>query len=142
VITAVLDANVLASGFVHPVPAPGQLIAAWLAKRYTLAQSDHLLAELARTFARAYFTLRLTANERRDNVALVRDEATIVAVSVSVRGVATHPEDDVVLATAVSAGADYLVTGDLKLQRLGAFQGVRIVSPRAFLAVLEHEPPA
>jgi predicted nucleic acid-binding protein len=53
--------------------------------------------------------------------------------------VATHPEDDLVLATAVSAHADYLVTGDRKLQRLGSYQGVRILSPREFLAVLAPE---
>jgi uncharacterized protein len=51
--------------------------------------------------------------------------------------VATHPEDDLVLAAAVSAEAGYLVTGDRQLQQLGRFRGVDIVSPRAFLAILE-----
>jgi predicted nucleic acid-binding protein len=47
--------------------------------------------------------------------------------------VATHPEDDLVLATAISAKAEYLVSGDTKLQRLGTYEGVKIVSPREFL---------
>ena len=46
------------------------------------------------------------------------------------------PKDDMVVATAVAAKADYLVTGDEKLLRLGSFHGVRIVTPRAFLDVL------
>lgn len=53
-----------------------------------------------------------------------------------VAGVATHPEDDLVLATAISGSADYLVTGDRQLRQLGSFQGVVIVSPRTFLDLL------
>jgi hypothetical protein len=44
-----------------------------------------------------------------------------------------------VLAAAVSADADYLVTGDRQLQRLGTYEGVRIVSPRDFLALLDAD---
>lgn len=47
-----------------------------------------------------------------------------------------HPEDDLVLAAAVSARADYRVTGDSKLQLRGRYQGVIILSPRAFLDLL------
>lgn len=50
---------------------------------------------------------------------------------------ATHPEDDLVLATAVSAQADYLITGDAMLRKLRTYEGVSIVSPREFLDVLE-----
>lgn len=41
------------------------------------------------------------------------------------------------LAVAASARVDYLVTGDKPLQRLGAYQGVRVISPRAVLDLLE-----
>ena len=57
--------------------------------------------------------------------------------TVTISGVTTHPEDDLVLAVAASARVDYLVTGDKPLQRLGAYRGVRVVSPRAFLDLLE-----
>jgi predicted nucleic acid-binding protein len=60
-----------------------------------------------------------------------------VEITVEVRGVATHPEDDLILATAISARADYLVTGDRQLQALGSYQGVQIVSPRQFLTILQ-----
>ena len=42
-------------------------------------------------------------------------------ITAHVQGVATHAEDDLVLATAESAQADYLITGDKKLQRLGTY---------------------
>ena len=40
------------------------------------------------------------------------------------------------LATAVAANADYLVTGDKYLQRLDEFRGIPIISPRDFLDML------
>ena len=58
-----------------------------------------------------------------------------------VRGVATHPEDDYILATAVSGSADYLVTADAQLLKLGVFQDVQIVTPAAFLNILDAELP-
>jgi predicted nucleic acid-binding protein len=58
---------------------------------------------------------------------------------VEVSGVATHPEDDLILATAVAANATYLVTGDRKLRAVGNFRGVTILSPREFLATLEGD---
>jgi predicted nucleic acid-binding protein len=49
----------------------------------------------------------------------------------------THPEDDLVLAAAISAIADYLVTGDRQLQRIAHFHDVEIVTPRAFHSILD-----
>jgi hypothetical protein len=63
---------------------------------------------------------------------MISTRATISPVTAIVRGAATHPEDDLVLATAVSARADCLVTGDRQLQRLGSYQGVSILSPALF----------
>ena len=50
-----------------------------------------------------------------------------------VRGVATTPADDLILATAVAGEAGHLVTGDRQLRNLGEYEGVRIVGPRAFV---------
>jgi predicted nucleic acid-binding protein len=44
-----------------------------------------------------------------------------------------------VLAAAVSAAADYLVTGDWQLLVLDRFRDVAIVSPRNFITILERE---
>jgi len=42
------------------------------------------------------------------------------------------PEDDEVIACAVSVGADYLITGDSDLKKIGNYGVVSIISPRAF----------
>lgn len=137
--TAVLDTNVLASGFVSPELAPGQLLIAWQYGLFELITSPQIIAELTRTFEQPYFRLRLSQAQRRTNMDLLRSSATLVTPTAAVTGVATHAEDDGILAAAVSAAADYLVTGDLKLQRLQSFRGVAIVSPRQFVEVLSAE---
>ena len=53
-------------------------------------------------------------------------------------GVATHPEDDLILSTAIVSKADYLVTSDRQLLALGEYEGVRIITPRDFLTVLNE----
>lgn len=102
--------------------------------------SDHILAELARTFEERYFREHLTPSQRASALALVRDETIITPLAVDLHGIATHKEDDIVLATAVSADVEYLVTGDTRLQGLGSYKGVTIVSPRAFIDLLTTQP--
>jgi len=142
VITAVLDTNALASGFRgvrNPVSTPGQIIQAWNARQFQLVVSEHVLGELRRAFGTRYFTRYLSAQQIADALRALEDEATLTPITAPVHGVATHPEDDLILATAVSANASYLVTGDGPLQKLGAYEGVTIVSPREFLDILEAE---
>jgi uncharacterized protein len=136
VIAAVVDTTLLASGFLNPGPPPGRLLAAWRRAWYTLVVSEHILAELARTFRRPYFSHRLSPAQAAANMHLLRQEALITPLTVSVTGVATHPEDDVVLATALSARAQFLVTSDYKFIRLKQYQDVILVSAHEFLALL------
>ena len=46
--------------------------------------------------------------------------------------------DDVVLATALAGKADVIVTGDDDLLVLKTFRGIRILSPRQFLELLDR----
>jgi len=48
------------------------------------------------------------------------------------------PKDDVFLATAVAAEAEYLVSEDQDLLVLGEYEGVKIVNTLSFLRVLEQ----
>jgi uncharacterized protein len=142
VIVAAIDTNVLASGALaslHIGSIPGQIITAWRNGMFELIVSEHILTELARTLEKPYFASRLPPAQRAGLLSIFRSDATVTPITVPVQGVATHPEDDDTLATAVSAEADYLVTGDGELQGLGSYLGVSIVSPRAFVRILEAQ---
>jgi putative PIN family toxin of toxin-antitoxin system len=132
-IAVVLDTNVLATGFLSRETPPGQLIDAWQTGLFHLVTSEHIITELTRTLAKEYFSQRLTAEQRARAVTLLRAEATVTPIIATVSGVATHPEDDLILETAVSGKAAYLVTGDMQLRKLGSFKRVTILSPADFL---------
>lgn len=136
----VLDTNTLASGVLaHPGSPAAAIVDAWREAAFVLVLSPDIIAELTGVLAKPYFAARLAATDVSAFLELLESAATIVAVSGAVVGVATHPEDDRILETAVVAEARYLVTGDKKLQELHAFQGVQIVTPRTFLDVLAEQ---
>jgi putative PIN family toxin of toxin-antitoxin system len=141
VICVVLDTNVLASaiaGASNPASTPGELFRRWRRKTYRLTASAHILDELTRTLAKPYFADRFTPHQVAQAQRTLRRRGEWVAITAAISGVATHPADDLVLAAAVSAAADYLVTGDRQLQRLGSYLGIAIFGPREFLALLDR----
>jgi putative PIN family toxin of toxin-antitoxin system len=143
-IAAVLDVNLLISSVIAPFGFSRQIVAAWENARFTVFISEGIIAEIDDK-------LRLPRISRRYRVA----EEDIVHITDSVRtnaqfvtvppheliAVTGDPEDDYVLATARLAGADYLVTGDHGLLRLGRYEGTRIVSPKDFMAILGQQGP-
>ena len=140
-IRATLDTNVLAPGIItSPQTVNGQVIQAWRENKYSLVLSEAILTELSRTFSQPYFSARLTAAQIEAILNLIRSEATVVPLLIPVAGVATHPEDDLILATALSGKAHYLVTRDEKLQaKVKQYKGVVIVSPPVFLQSLRED---
>jgi uncharacterized protein len=53
--------------------------------------------------------------------------------------VVEDPEDNKILASAVAAGVDYLITSDWHLLKIAEYEGVRIVTPQGFWAEYESE---
>lgn len=140
-IRVVLDANVLVSGTLVTGGISSRLVDAARARQFLLVTSQPLIDEVMRTLGRDRIRRRydITTDEMARLRRLLEQEAVLTALTVQVHGVATHPEDDLILATALSGQADYLVTGDRHLQELGSYQGVTIHSPRAFLQHLDRE---
>lgn len=139
-ISVVFDTNVLASAFVgleRPGSVPGDLIRRWGDAEFTLVVSEPILIELNRTFHDRYFVQKLGRIGTVEAIRSLRSNAVIQPITIHVHGIATQPKDDLILATAASANAPYLVTGDRPLQGLGRFAQTVILSPRQFLDVLE-----
>lgn len=138
-IRATLDVNVLASGFQDTPGAPAVLIESWIRGAYELIISDHILGGLNRTLQKPYFRQHMTPNQVDRVLAILRIRAQIVTPRVSVHGVGEDEEDDLVLSTALSGAAEFLVTGDRHLQQIGNYQGLIILPPREFLGVLARD---
>jgi uncharacterized protein len=132
------DTNTLVSGVLRmrPDAAPVRFLDEWSAQHLTLVLSEHLLGEARATLAKPYFTQHITPARREAFLQQLRQDAVITPLTVHVQGIATHAEDDLVLATALSGNAQFVVTGDHKLLALKTYAGVIIVSVQAFLALL------
>lgn len=139
-ISAVLDTNVLASGTVSSMNAPGQILNAWRAGHFMLMTSEHIINELEHVFQKPYFQKYINNDQIGSFIDLLRNEALVIPITVKIHDVTTHPEDDLTLATAVSAKANYSVTGDQPLlHKIGnAYQGVTLLTPSDFLKQLTH----
>jgi putative PIN family toxin of toxin-antitoxin system len=135
----VFDTNILASGAISATGTLSTLVDAWRSGQFKVIVSSPILDELERTLQKPYFRRYLTEKQSSCFLKLLQRRATVSPITVSVRGIASHQEDDVILATAVSAKADYLVTGDSKLQQVGRYRGVAILSPRRFVETLKQE---
>jgi len=132
----VLDANVLAPGFLGTTSVSARLIERWRQQHFALVVSEHLLAELVRTYADPYFQRRISPDRVERVLRLLRRRAILTELTVTVTGVATQPKDDLVLATGVSARASYLGTRDKQLLKLGGYRGLRIAHPADLLDLL------
>lgn len=140
-ISAVLDTNILASGTVTALTPPGQILDGWRDGQFLLVVSEHIIDELERTLDKPYFQKHLTSSAITAFTDLLQNKATIIPITVKVKGIATHPEDDLVIAAAVSGKVDYLVTGDKPLLRKvgNSYKGVKLISPNDFLEVLKKQ---
>jgi len=139
VIRALLDTNVLLSGFAglnSDRSTPGKLLQAWFRGEFTLVCSDFILEELGKGLAKPYFARSVVEVEPEPllSIGLLGQHVSITA---RICGVASHPEDDEVLSATASAEVDFLVTGDGPLLQIAQVRGVPIVSPVQFLAILD-----
>lgn len=128
----VLDTNTALSGLLWG-GTPGRLIDAAEAGQVELASSAALLAELQGVLSREKFAKQLA--KRGITVADVFDGyaamVTLVAPAVIAPTITRDPADDQVLAAALAARADLIVSGDAHLLDLKSFKGIEIVTAAA-----------
>lgn len=139
--SAVLDTNAIVSATLFESGPSGRIWQAAHDRRFTLITSEWIIGEVVRALNRDRIQRKYQVRAR--DVARVRTylerQVLMTPLTREVHGVASHPEDDLILATADSADADYLVTGDRQLQGLKTYKRVKIVSPREFLQILEEQ---
>ena len=141
-LSAVLDTNVLASGALTSSTIPRQIFNLWRKGYFKLYISSFIIEELKEVFRKQFFKRLMIEQDADGFVNLLETDAIPVQLIIKVKEVATQPEDDFILATAVNSKAEYLVTGDRHLQDLKQFKGIKIVSPRTFLEIIEDEKAA
>ena len=139
---AVLDSSTLISAFLKPRGTCSDLLVATDRGAFDLYLSRELLTDMVGPLrGRPKLQERYRYDQRRIDRFCDRLLRVYEVVPDLPGAVPLDPKDDVIVATAVAARADYLVTGDRKhLLSLGAYEGIQIVTPRAFLDELVKGP--
>ena len=135
---AVVDANVYASAYVRPEGPPGQIIERFVRDAaFEIVLSTEIVEEVLR--ALAYPKTRKTVRSKVEPELWFEDIvvlAQLVPGEYRVSGVSDDPDDDKYIAAAVESRAVFVVSGDPDLLNVGEYQSVRIITPRAFLDLL------
>jgi putative PIN family toxin of toxin-antitoxin system len=98
--------------------------------RHTLFTSDFILNETHEKLVEKFGYAENLADEA---ISLFRSRMQLVSPAKLERQVCRDPDDDNILAAAVSGKCDCIITGDKDLLVLKAFRGIDILSPRDFI---------
>jgi len=136
----VADTNTVVSAFLWG-GMPRALFAAARDQKITLLTSHVLIAELEEIITRAKFAKRLTLV--RTSIEEIMGDYITLAQLVHPKTVPqvimSDPDDDHVLACALAAQADLIVSGDTDLLTLQDYQGIRIVDATTAMALIEQQ---
>ncbi len=133
----VIDTNVLLSGLLWQ-GSPHTLLIKARGGAIDLVLSPALIEELADVLARPKFADILGRTSRTPELILaeLRKFVDVVAAPPLPRPICRDPDDDAVLACALAARADLIVSGDDDLRALGVFENIPIVGATEALARL------
>ena len=123
-VRVVLDTNVLVSALINE-GKPRKLVLELLDK-HTAILSRQMLAELADVISRDKFNV--TGSQVNQFVSNLVRMSKMVQDNVQFKVVLQDPDDDVVLNTAYTGKAGFIVTGDKHLLVLGHFKKTKIVT--------------
>ena len=131
----VVDTNIILSSFLTTGP-PRQVLNRIRDGHDQLCLSQPILREYLEVLARAGVTRELM----EVLLSLFEDPDRTIHVVPSRRFtvIREDPADNMFLECATEAGADYIISGDQHLRRLGTFERIEILSPRAYLTRAER----
>ncbi len=111
--------------------------------RYELVLSPPVMAEILDVLNRPNLRAKFPQITDVDVAAVIgMFEAAYVVEPTAVVAVSRDFKDDMFLACALTARAQYVVTEDKDLLSLGAFEGIQVVQPEHFIAALEGFRPS
>jgi len=135
----VFDAVVLVRSLINPHSRWGPTVFTH-SHRYRLFLSYPILMEILEVLRRPELTSKFLNLQNMDMARVIEilGQAEVVEIA-QISAVSRDVKDNKFLATAESAGADYLVTEDEDLLILIEHKGAKIVDTATFLAILEQE---
>ncbi len=130
----VVDTNVLISGFLSPRGPPAEIARMILNGDLRICYDLRILSEYKEVLGRPRFGISPVGSANLLEQILVTGES---ANALPLPPSLLDPGDEAFLEVAISCNADCLITGNLKHFPVSCRRGVRVISPREFLAFYE-----
>jgi putative PIN family toxin of toxin-antitoxin system len=127
----VLDTNILVSALLFK-GGLAALVDLWKKGRLIPVLSRETFQEFKAVLEYPKFSLT-----RQDMKVIIEEEVLpyfeVIEITDNIKGICRDSDDDKFIACAVSASADFIVTGDRDLLDMGKYKSIRIVSASVFL---------
>ncbi len=129
----VIDTNVFISGVLVEVGNPSLVIKAWKrARKYQLFITEEIIQESLKVMHRLNVDPGIIADWDK----VIRKNAISVAPARKIEVIKEDPSGNKSLECAIEAQADYIISGDKHLKKLGEFEGIKIIEAKKFLDIL------
>ena len=129
---AVFDTNVLIAAFLTEGLCSGLLIRA-RKQAFTLVLCDDIIREFEGILIKKF---KLTSTDISEISAIVSEAASEILHKLGpIPNICRDQNDDMIIACAIDADADYIVTGDEDLLILNRHKDIVIINPRNFEAL-------
>ena len=140
---AVIDVNLFVSGMISKKGNPAKLLQLWRGRAFLVVISEQMIEELERVLR--YPRVRTKYNLKDEDIGLavgaIKKFAIVLPDLIKLNVIKEDPDDNKVLACALAAQADYIVSGDNHLLDLGVFENIPIVTVKGFIANFTASEP-
>jgi len=129
----VLDTNIFVSSIFWR-GNPHKIVEKALNKEIQIFVSVNIIDELEKVLKRDFEEPEEYIEKQ---INLILEYSEVVKTDVKVNIVKEDPDDNKIIECAISANADYIITGDNHLLKLKEHRGIKILNPADFLRKLE-----
>ena len=140
----VLDTNIFISAILSPRSKPASIVKLVLDGKLNLMIAPAMWKELHTVLQYPKLQALIKRNgvsmdEVKDLIHKIERIAIVTPGNTKVNRIKGDMSDNMFLACAVEAGADFIISGDSHLKDVKTFKGVRIVSPDVFMQMVNKD---
>jgi hypothetical protein len=137
-IRAVIDTNILISGLFTATGTIADLMELWIKGKFELVTSHKILDELYRVLHKRTIQKHFNPSEDEieEYVEVIKEKAIITPDLYQTGRIKKDPTDNKLLACAMEAKADFIVSGDKHLKEIKQFHEIRIVDAKTFVEIV------
>ncbi|MBU0460819.1 MAG: putative toxin-antitoxin system toxin component, PIN family [Nanoarchaeota archaeon] len=133
----VLDTNVVISSAISSDGNPASIFEMLLLEEIQNFTTEEIIEEIKEVLERPRITKRLSLIEREFILNNFIHFSTTIKPAVRIEEIKDDPDDNKFLECAVSAKADYIISGDEHLLKVNRFKGILIVTPAEFVSIVD-----